>query len=168
MRNRSLMFIGLSLGAAGLVVVAQETKDRQGPTDRTQPACRIGTFNRADLLLAYYRSSIHEESLRGLMKRREKAETAGDKSEVARIEAEGAAMQENAHRQLAGEAPIQNVLEHLKPAMEEIAKEAGVLVIVEKPLYRDVAVMEVDVTPMMAKRFEPAKKKESEPKTPND
>jgi hypothetical protein len=50
-------------------------------------------------------------------------------------------------------------MEHLKDALPTIAQQAGVVLIVEQPLYRDPSVQEVDVTPWLVKKFESARKK---------
>jgi hypothetical protein len=124
-----------------------------------QSGTRIGTFQRRELLIAYYGSTIHDRIMKKLKGEWDQAQLAGDMEKVKKLEAEGGASQEYAHKQLAGEAPLNNVIEHLKDAFPKIAADSGVALIIEQPLYRDPSVKEIDVTPMLVKQFEPARKK---------
>ena len=119
---------------------------------------RIGTFRRVDLLVAYYGSTIHDHWLKELKAKYDQAKTAGDAKKAAELEAQGAASQEFAHQQLAGEAMLTNVLDHLKDAFPAVAQEASVQVIVEQPLYLAKGVEVVDVTDLLVKPFTPVKK----------
>jgi hypothetical protein len=77
---------------------------------------RIGTFQRTELMVAFHRSKQHDDVLKELIRQRDEARAAGQDARAKELDAQGAAMQERAHRQLAGEAPITNILTHLKDA----------------------------------------------------
>lgn len=157
MRTRTLIVCGVIVMLAGLAIIQGEA-DPQGPAS-PQPTFRIGTFKRTELLVAYYGSTTHGNVMKELERERDRARSAGDEEKAEKLEAQGSASQEYAHKQLAGEAPLQNVLEHLQDAFPAIAKEAGVMLIVEQPLYRDPSVQETDITPWLVKRFESARTK---------
>ena len=118
---------------------------------------RVGTFDRIELLQAYYGSTIHDAVLEALIVERDAAREAGDEARVAEIEARGAASQELAHRQLAGEATLGNILPHLETTFPEIAQERNLVLIVEQPLWAGAEIESVDVTGDLTARFEPAK-----------
>ena len=116
---------------------------------------RIGTFQRAKLLVAFYQSDRWDKHLREMMIQRDAAKAAGDEEKVKKIESEGVASQEVAHKQLAGEANLDNIFVHLQPVLSEIAKKANVQLIVEKPLFNDSTVEVVDVTDLLTEQFSP-------------
>ena len=119
---------------------------------------RIGTFQRAKLLVAFYQSDSWDKHLREMMVQRDAAKAAGDEEKAKKIESEGAASQEAAHKQLAGEANLDNIFAHLQPVLSEIAKKANVQLIVEKPLFNDSTVEVVDVTDLLTEQFPPRQK----------
>lgn len=115
----------------------------------------VGVIDREKLLIAYYRSQVHEKSLATLQADLKKAKDKGDAEAVKRLEARGEALQDLAHRQLSGEATLANVMEPLRPFFPEVAQSAGVLMIVETPLYRDPKVEVVDVTAKLIEKLPP-------------
>lgn len=119
---------------------------------------RIGTFQRDKLLVAFYQSENWDKHLREMMVQRNAAKATGDEEKIKKIESEGAASQEIAHKQLAGEANLDNIFAHLKPVLSEIAKKANVQLIVEKPLFNDSTVEVVDVTDLLIEQFHPRQK----------
>lgn len=119
---------------------------------------RIGTFQRAKLLVAFYQSDSWDKHLREMMIQRDSAKAAGDEEKVKKIESEGAASQEVAHKQLAGEANLDNIFTRFQPVLSEIAKKANVQLIVEKPLFNDSTVEVVDVTDLLIEQFPPRQK----------
>ncbi|HLN32065.1 MAG TPA: hypothetical protein VK395_30320 [Gemmataceae bacterium] len=127
--------------------------------DSSKGCCRVGTFKRRELLVAFYHSKYWDTQLKDLMAQRDKAKSLGDQKKVAELEAAGAALQEEAHRQLLGKAPLTNVLSQLKAELPAIAKEASVSLIVEEPLFQDKSVETVDITPLLIKRLPPVSRK---------
>lgn len=155
MRNKSLLVIVFAvLGLLTCVGWALAAQARSMP-QAAEPIFRVGTFDRTDVLVAYYRSDIHARWLHELQRRRDAARAAGNAEQAREIEALGGESQEEAHRQLAGEAPLTNVIEHLQPHWPAIAADAQVALIVEKPLYTDDAVQIVDVTEQIVDRLSP-------------
>jgi len=124
-----------------------------------QTKVRVGTFRRTELLVAFYRSKRWDQTLRNMMDERRKAKAAGNHVRVKELEAQGQALQERAHRQLAGKATLKEIMEQLQPKLPDVAKQANVRLIVEKPLFHDASVEFVDVTDLLVKHFSPARKK---------
>jgi hypothetical protein len=104
---------------------------------------RVGTFHKASIVVAFYRSPLWAETLKAEMA------AANDTKKVQELDAWGNADQETAHQQLAGEAPITNILEALAPGFPEIAKKARVTMIVADSPYADRSVEKVDVTEIL-------------------
>ena len=117
---------------------------------------RVGVFDRTEILVAYYGSAIHDEWLRGLERERDEAVARGDSASATAIEARGAAAQEVAHDQLAGKAGLWNILPHIEPSFADIAREKGLVLLVEAPLFAEPGVELVDVTAELAARFRAA------------
>ena len=78
-----------------------------------------------------------------------RAKDLNDTKKAQELDAWGNAQQETAHQQLAGEAPITNILEALAPAWPEIAKKARVAMIVADLPYADSSVQSIDVTELL-------------------
>jgi hypothetical protein len=114
------------------------------PTQQT----RVGTFDQTSIVVAYYRSSLWSNTLKGKQAELVAAEKAGDSSKADAIKAWGGESQELAHQQLAGKAPITNILEALKPAFAEIEKSAHVSSVVPNSTTVNQA-DSVDVTGML-------------------
>jgi hypothetical protein len=114
----------------------------QAPAQTVQ----VGTFHKASIVVAFYRSPLWAETLKAKMAA---AKAANDTKKVQELDVWGNAHQETAHQQLAGEAPITNILEALAPAWPEIAKKARVAMIAADLPYADSSVEKVDVTEML-------------------
>jgi hypothetical protein len=129
--------------------------EHPSPPTKTAPAAalRVGVIDREKLLVAYYHSEVHEKLLASLQADLKRAKDKGDTDAVKQIEARGEALQDLAHRQLAGEATLANVMEPLRAFFPEVAKSAGVALIIEAPLYRDGTVEIVDVTPKLVEKL---------------
>ena len=110
---------------------------------------RVGTFHKASIVVAFYRSPLWAENLKAKTAEMAAAKAANDTRKVQELEKWGSAGQETAHQQLAGEAPIANILEALAPAWPEIAKKARVAMIVADLPYADSSVQSIDVTEML-------------------
>ena len=110
---------------------------------------RVGTFHKASIVVAFYRSPLWAETLKAKTAEMAAAKAANDTKKVQELDAWGNAQQERAHQQLAGEAPITNILEALAPGFPDIAKKARVTMIVADLPYADSSVEKVDVTEML-------------------
>lgn len=107
---------------------------------------RVGTFDRQSVVVAYYRSPQWAEILNARTAERDAARKSGDTKKVDELNAWGGAHQDLAHRQLAGEAPITNIVEALQPAFDEIAKSMHLDKILTEPPPAEVRFETVDVT----------------------
>ncbi len=143
----------LAAGAALLLFLAGAGVSSQEPAAEAPP--RVGVFQRAPVLMAFYRSRYWADTLDGWRRELAAARERGDEETVARLEERGRAAQERAHQQLAGEATLTDVLAPILDELPEIAEEAGVGVVVEHPLWRSPAVEEVDLTLAIVERYPP-------------
>jgi len=110
---------------------------------------RVGTFHKPSIVVAFYRSPLWAVTLKAKTAEMALAKAANDTKKVQELDAWGNAQQEMAHQQLAGQAPLTNILEALAPAWPEIAKKARVSMIVADLPYADSSVEKVDVTEML-------------------
>lgn len=113
----------------------------------------VGIFSRTTVVQVFYRSAIWKAKMQAKLDEENKAVAAGDATKADQIDRERAAMQALAQKQLTGDAPLKNILDELKEDWPAIAKEAGVDIIVEAPLYHATGARVVDVTPSIVKRF---------------
>jgi hypothetical protein len=117
---------------------------------------RVGTVNRIELLIAYHRSVMREARIGQLIVDRDAARAQGNTELARSIEAEGAALQDLAHRQLAGRAPLTNITQALAAEIRAVAEEAGVDAIYEEGGYRGRG-LRVDLTEALVSRITPAR-----------
>lgn len=110
---------------------------------------RVGTFDNRAVALAFYNSDDWAGVLKAKLGERESAKKAGNDERVRELEKWGQEQQDLAHKQVFDSAPITNVLEYLAPAFADIARSAGVAVIVSGVQYTDSTVQKVDVTPQI-------------------
>jgi hypothetical protein len=107
---------------------------------------RVGIFHSQSVVVAFYGSPIWAERLKEKRAEGAAAKKANDTKKLQELNEWGGTSQELAHRQVAGNAPIANILEALAPAFPEIAKKAQVSIIVQDLPYADSSVETVDVT----------------------
>ncbi len=110
----------------------------QVPTAPFTPAAAqsipvVGTFDRASIVLASYRSPQWAAILADKQYERDAAKSANDDARVKELEKWGKVRQDLAMQQIAGKAPIVNILEVLQPEMKRIAREMKLSGIVESP-----------------------------------
>jgi hypothetical protein len=104
---------------------------------------RVGTFDKQSIVLAYYRSPLWAETLKSHKAAYDEAQRANDTQKVKELQDWGQKAQDLAHQQLAGKAPITNIVEALAPAFPEIARRAQVdKILVDPPT----SAQTVDVT----------------------
>ncbi len=116
--NRSIVWTLAGLALA-LPVAAQD-----------QP---VGTFHKKSIVVAYYRSDAWKKAVDQKREEQKAARAAGDQAKVAELEKWGAGSQELAHRQLEGKAPIDSVVEALRPVLTEVAARHGAAGIAADP-----------------------------------
>ncbi|MEJ5369206.1 MAG: hypothetical protein WHT08_12855 [Bryobacteraceae bacterium] len=87
---------------------------------------RVGVFRTPSIVVAYYRSGLWLEQVRQRRDELKTAKRAGDRRKVEELQKWGRESQRLAHRQLAGKAPVDNILDALQPLLGEVARRAGV------------------------------------------
>ena len=112
MKRSSILIIFVAILFASLPALAQST--------------RIGTFDQTSIVVAYYRSTLWSDTLKAKKAEFAEAQKAGDTAKANALQAWGEQSQELAHQQLAGKASINNVMDALRPAFDEIEKTAHV------------------------------------------
>ena len=123
--------------------------------DRSAKPMRVGTYHAPSLVVAWVRSADHARETDALVAARDAALKAGDAEKVAECERKGAAAQDLAHRQLAGEAGIEDILDRLKVDLPQVMKKAKVEKIASEGEVLADEVEFVDVTDLLVERFHP-------------
>jgi uncharacterized protein with von Willebrand factor type A (vWA) domain len=123
------------------------------PASETATTEKVGTYRRYDLLVAYYASDVVHQRLADMRQRRDAALAAGHTATAEALEREGEAMQEKAHRQLAGDEPLDNILADLKDAIPQVERELGVSRLVEDTTKLPKGVARVDATEALTKHL---------------
>jgi hypothetical protein len=120
----------------------------------------VGTFDSRAVAVAHTRTESFGQAVQKLMDEYKKAEKAGDQQKMKELKAEGKAGQERVHQQGFGTASVANILAEIKDQLPEIAKKAGVDVIVSKwdITYQSPSAEFVDVTDEIIKPFKPNEK----------
>lgn len=128
-RKRLLFSLFLAIASGGLGGCSGPNRAGRTPLYEASPAVArapVGVFDRTAVLIAYYRSTFYEAEISALVRQRDEAAATGDAARVMELEAQGAAHQEHAHRQLAGCAPLDNISETLRDELPALAQRAGV------------------------------------------
>lgn len=144
--------LALIAAVGGGIVAVQPS-----PQARGRAPVRIGVFDSRALALAYYNSDAHRAKIRTLSEELRTAKTANDSAAIARLEGTGAALQALAHYQGFSTVSVANILEGMKDVLPQVAKDAGVSVIVSKweVAWRTPDVEYVDVTTPLVDAFHP-------------
>ena len=151
--------LGTMIGLLGMSATGAEPAVKDA--GQTVKPLRVGTFDSRAVALAYYRKFYRSPEfvarLKRLKEERDQANAAGDHEKAKKLEAEGRAGQEHSHSQVFGSAPVDEIVAKIKDQLPEIAKQAGVDIIVSKwsVTYRSPDTEFVDVTEPMAKLFQP-------------
>jgi len=126
----------------------------EGPAP-ARGSLRVGTYHAPSLVVAWVRSAQHARELDALVAARDAAAQAGDQAKVTECERKGAEDQDLVHRQLAGEAGTQNILERLQGDLPEVRRKANVQRIVAEDEVGGDQVDLVDVTDLLVELFHP-------------
>ncbi len=110
---------------------------------------KVGTFDRPSIVVAFYRSPMWSAVVQGKKTEMQQAKAANDQKKVEELNKWGGDSQEMAHRQLAGEAPIDSILEMMKPMLATVAGQAHVASIVPEVPGADKTAATVDVTDLL-------------------
>ncbi len=121
--------------AAAIVLLTLSPSNSSFAQAGPEHELRVGTFSRAYVVTAYYSSAAWKQKVQDLVAQRNRAAAASDLTTVDQLDEKINGLQQLAQSQLAGQAPLTNIYKVLQPEWPAIAKEAGVDVIVESPLY---------------------------------
>lgn len=118
---------------------------------------RVGTFDSRLVATAYVRSEAFHKRLVKLQSEIDAAKARGAEKRVKELEARGPALQHLVHKQAFSTWPVHDILQTIKPQLPQIAKQAGVDLIVSKwdVAYQRPGVETVDVTDFMVALFQP-------------
>ena len=123
---------------------------------------RIGVYDSRAIAVAYCGSEYHDRDMEPLMKAYEKAKVEGDEKRTSELNAEFVALQEQLHRQGFSTAPVDNILDHVRDKLPDIAREASVGPIVSKwdkdTLARYKRARRVDITMPLVMAFNPGER----------
>jgi len=110
---------------------------------------KVGTFDRPSIVLAFYRSPMWSAVVQEKKTEMQQAKAANDQKKVDELNKWGGDSQELAHRQLAGEAPIDNILEMMRPMLATVEARAKVTNVVPEVPGADKTAATVDVTDLL-------------------
>jgi hypothetical protein len=119
---------------------------------------RIGTYDGRAIAVAFAPSATHNNYIAELSKRAKEAEAAGDIQKVAELRAKGRALQTVRHLQAFANAPVDDILHHVRDKLPDVAQKAGVCAIVRGADFYDPSVETVDVTDQLVALFNPSER----------
>ena len=122
----------MRLVAVGLVLATVTGMAKESGTKTSDAKMRVGTYDSRAIAVAFVGSEAFSKWMANLKTESDKAKAEGNQKLVAELEAEAQAQQKRLHKQAFSTAPVDNILEHIKDKMSEIAKAAGVGPIVSK------------------------------------
>ena len=139
-----------------LTISIQWSKTRADSED----AClKVGIYDSRAVAMAYFRSEEFSSVMKGLHTELKEAKEQGNESKVSELNAKGPALQAKAHQQGFGNAPIDDIIERIEKELRQIAKQAGVDLILSKWNldFQVPGAKCIDVTDLMVKPFSPTK-----------
>jgi hypothetical protein len=107
-----------------------------------------GTFDRSSIVLAYYRSPVWAAILADRRFELNRVKAANDTTRAKELEKYGQESQDLAMQQLAGKAPIDNILAVLQPELKELSSRMKLSAIVDSSA-ADPKAATVDVTSLL-------------------
>ena len=122
----------MCLVAVGLVFAAVTGTAEESGTKTSDAKMRIGTYDSRAIAVAFAGSEAFSEWMANLKTESNKAKAEGNQKRVADLEAQAVEQQRLFHKQAFSTAPVDNILEHIKDKMAEIAKATGVGPIISK------------------------------------
>jgi hypothetical protein len=108
----------------------------------------VGTFDRSSIVLAYYRSPLWEAILADRRFELKTVKAANDTARATELEKYGGESQDLAMRQLAGKAPIDNIVAVLQPEIKELTARLKLSGVVDSST-ADPKAPSVEVTPLL-------------------
>ena len=147
----SLMF--LVLAATGCVCCDRKSDG---------PKVRVGIYDSRAVAIAFAHSDWNKKRLDPKMVEMEKAKAIGDTKKIKELDEWGKAQQAKLHRQGFSTAPVDDILEHIKENLPQIAKDTNVIALVskwnKKTLKRYKSAELIEVTDLIAAQFNPNEK----------
>jgi len=128
-----------------------------------QMRTRVGIYDSRAIAIAYCGSEYHEREIGKYKQDYQQAKDAGDTKRTREIESEMWRLQKQAHRQAFSTAAVNDILEHIKINLCQIAEDANIIALVSKwdrqalELYKSAEL--VDVTNLIVASFNPTEKK---------
>jgi len=143
-----MVFVGLSALAVCAMFLALQPAPKK---------FRVGIFDSRGVALAYARSGLSAPVMRDLKAKYEKAKAENDEKTIKECEAEGPARHQVQMQQVFSVASVADILEAVKADLPNVAREAGVDIIVSKweVVHKDPSIELVDVTANLVKLFKP-------------
>lgn len=143
-----MVFVGLSVLAVCAMFLAPQPAPKK---------FRVGIFDSRGVALAYARSGLYAPVRRDLKAKYEKAKAENDEKTIKECEAEGPARHQVQMQQVFSVASVADILEAVKADLPNVAREAGVDIIVSKweVVHKDPSIELVDVTANLVKLFKP-------------
>ena len=117
---------------------------------------RIGVYDSRAIAIAFAPSKYNP--VKEKMKKYQQAKADGDKKKMKELEEWGKKHQRQLHRQGFSIVPVDDLLEHVKDQMDDVAKKVNVVVIVRKCDFVGNNVEIVDVTDQLVELFNPSEK----------
>jgi len=154
--NRFLAFLS---GAACVIIAAGALSPRLGSAadaGETTPL-RVGVFDSRAVAIAHAHTSAFQKRVSDMKAEHRRAKEAGDDDLVAEMEKRGEDLQHLLHKQGFGTWPVDDILATIQDELPDVAREAGVDVIVSKwqVVYQRPDVVLVDITDFIVQPFEP-------------
>lgn len=146
----------LSLNADDLKSTGSDTKEIK--SEEVKSTIKVGVFSRSTLLKAFYSSEIWAKRMQKIFDEYLEAEKRDDRKKMVEMKARTRALEDFSKKQLKGGAPLNNIFEYIWTQFADIAKDAGVDLIVEKPLYRSKNIELVNITQFLCDKFPLAEK----------
>jgi hypothetical protein len=151
----------VSLAAAGLFLAAcSMTSAGKAETDKSIKSLRVGVYDSRAVAIASVPTEWYNKPIKEKMKEMEKAKAAGDEQKIKELMAWGESRQQKAHLMGFGTAPVAELLEPVKDKLPDVARQAGVDIIISKWQidYQASDAELVDVTDAMVALYEPSEK----------
>lgn len=153
-RNHFLVVAALAVVATALLSLFSV-----GVHAQSKPAAKltVGVFSRRAVVQSFYRSELWKSKVQAMLDERNQAARDADSAKADMIDNQLSLLQTLPEKQMAGEATLKNIYGELKADWPDIAREAGVDLIVETPLFHGPDASLIDITPLVVKRFDRAK-----------
>lgn len=162
MRLSLLPFLLVVSGLSALVAAAEPpaaagpaAPAAGAPTAAADVKPRIGVYDARAVAIAYVRSNRDAEHLKKLQADLKQAEQAGKADRAADIRSQGERLQTLRHLQGFAGARIDDILPSLSAKLPQIAREAGVVAIVDKVDFAAPGVETIDLTDRIVAEFNP-------------